>query len=299
MKILITGDWHLTDKKPKNRKDDYFQTLVGKLDWICNLYHKEDCKLLLQPGDFFDSYKANDFLKQFFIDFFWQRSIDIYGVYGQHDLRFHSSDKSNTPLKVLESAGTVSVLKQESTLYDGVYFYGASWGEEIPEIKKPGITILVTHRMVIGKDKVWEGQEEYERASHILREHKFDLIVTGDNHQSFTQEHTGRYLINAGSLMRSTVDQLDHKPTVFIYNAENKRISERLIPVQPIEMVFDLERVEYEKERNEELDLFINNLNENFLGMENMDFKKNLFQYLEENQIEEGINQFIREVINE
>jgi DNA repair exonuclease SbcCD nuclease subunit len=113
MKILLTGDLHLRFKRPRWRKDeDYLDTQFTKLSQIFSIYRKEKCKLLIQPGDFFDS-----------VDVPWlvvRNAIwEIFGalglhkicvVRGQHDLRYHSKKVANTPLSVLEASGVIDIL---------------------------------------------------------------------------------------------------------------------------------------------------------------------------------------------
>ena len=90
MKLLITGDWHITNKSPKRRTDDYFETLYKKLEFILDVAKNHKVEAILQPGDFFDSHKASDFLKQELI--LLLKNVDIKTIFGQHDLRFDCSN---------------------------------------------------------------------------------------------------------------------------------------------------------------------------------------------------------------
>ena len=63
MKLLITGDWHLTDKTPRNRIDDYPKTQHRKISWMIGEAIRHRCEYILQPGDMFDSFKSRDLLK--------------------------------------------------------------------------------------------------------------------------------------------------------------------------------------------------------------------------------------------
>lgn len=263
MRFLITGDWHLSNKRPRSRKDDYTRAMIVKMEEIKHLSLKQGVDAILQPGDLTDDHKFPDKFKTF-----WIRKLfhfpKIYTVPGQHDLRYHTSPIENTPLGVLREARPIFVgTGQTYNMWNDesdreVDIYTAGWGKDIPELKHNAVfNILITHRMIT-MDKLWAGQEDYEVAGTFLRKHKFDLIVSGDNHQSFHFKHGNRWLINCGSLMRSTIAQADHKPCVWIFDTEIKEAEQIFLTIEPFEKVMDLDRARREKkiedQKNESLD---------------------------------------------
>lgn len=301
MNFLVTGDWHITNKTPKNRIDDYPTTQFNKIVWILEQAKKHNCKFILQPGDFFDSYKANDYLKQLYIPLFGQYKIFVYLIFGQHCLRFHNSNIENTPLKVMEvGCSYINILKEKSILINGIELYGASWHEDIPKISdSDSFNVLVTHRMVV-QEKIWAGQKEGHYANALLKANDFDLIVSGDNHQCFMETIGSKTLLNMGSLMRSTIAQVNHKPSVAIVTVENNKSTIELIhvPIAPINEVMDTNKAEAEKEKNEELDNFITEL-QNQTKLEGLDFAVNLKKYIDSNKIDDGTKTLIGEVMEE
>ncbi len=294
MKILITGDWHIDNKVPKRRTDDYWKTVLRKLGHIIKLYKTHNCDCILQPGDFFNSHRANDYLKSTMIDYF--KGINVFGVYGQHDLRFHNANRENTPLNVLSTAGTVKILTPEHHTFKG-HLYGCNWGENISKPKEDALNILVMHKMVIKDEnsKLWNDQSEYITAGS-LNKLDFDLIVTGDNHQGFQLDK----VYNCGSLMRSTIAQEDHKPHVWIWDGDkNDHEAEKLfIPIDPIEDVMDMETAIAEKERNEELEAFVNGLKDD-PSTQDLNFLKSLYEYIKKNNIQEPVAKIIEQAIGE
>ncbi|MHA1408692.1 MAG: metallophosphoesterase [Candidatus Heimdallarchaeaceae archaeon] len=294
MKIMLLGDLHITTNQPKKRIDNYFKAIKKKLFYILILAEQEGCSLILQPGDFFDSHKANDFLKREMIKILLEDKVNLKTVFGQHDLRYHSSDTNNTPLRVLEAAGALNILGYEQIMT--THLYGASWFEDIPEVTTKGINILVIHKMIIKDKLLWEGQEDATKGNILLRTHNFDLIVAGDNHASFVCSSKSKHLVNCGSLMRMTTAQLDHKPVVYIYDTKDKSIEEHFIPIEPVEKVFDLSTIEKEKKENKELEAFISHLKSD-TKIEGLNYAKNLKGYLKENVIEQGTLDIIKEVI--
>ena len=218
MKILIGGDLHLDTKNPRNRKGEYFSDQYHKMLYIHNLARENGCSCACFPGDVFNSHRANDWLKSFYIGFL-AHELDMEDfkwlvVWGQHDMRYHTSDKRNTPLFVLESAGNVIALGHIPYRKDGVHFYGLNWAENVPKIIPPEelkvdydpVNVLVGHMMVVKNKKEWEGQTNFSYGLHLLKENNFDLIVTGDNHKSFDMGIKDKKLVNCGSLMRTRID---------------------------------------------------------------------------------------------
>jgi DNA repair exonuclease SbcCD nuclease subunit len=284
MIILCTGDWHIRANRPENRIDNYKKSLFKKLEWILNQEFT-----VLQPGDFFDSPMApysltletTQFLKTFCY-------TPIYTVFGQHDLRYHTS-KENSPLALLNEVEQVEVIGIKNIM--DISIYGCSWGEEIPKITTNSrINILLIHKMIVD-EKLWAEQEGHTWANHILANNNFDLIVSGDNHKSFIVEWGDKILVNCGSLMRSRIDQKDHKPMIVTYDTDTKEVEYQYIPVKPIEEVMDLK--EKEKERNEELEAFVKGLSQQKeMGL---NFVESLFQFIEDNKIDNSIKTYIEE----
>jgi DNA repair exonuclease SbcCD nuclease subunit len=150
--------------------------------------------------------------------------------------------------------------------------------------------------MVI-KQKLWEGQTEYEFGNVLLKNNPFDLIVTGDNHKSFTFKDEDRYLVNCGSLMRSSIDQIDHEPVVYIYDSDKRTLEKLLIPVKAISNIMRIEEAQQEKEKNEKLIAFVEGLKED-TQIEGLDFLNNLKSYLDNNDVDQGVKNIIEEIIN-
>jgi hypothetical protein len=310
VKILCLGDLHLTDRKPRKRKEeDWLGLQLSKLEGViaegqreanADPNERDGSFLIIQPGDFFDSHRTSysawgkvaRFLSRWPV-------LRLHTIYGQHDMRFHSSDIDNTPLGALAWSGFVTTIPNEGIRAVGdVYLYGMSWGQEIPEIlDEEGCHILVAHRMVIEDEKLWEGQEEFERSAVLLRKTKFDLIVTGDNHRGFTCRVGDRWLVNAGSLCRTTTDQVKHHPAAYIYDTHTKDLTKIEIPIKPLHEVMDMEEGVALKKRNEMLDTFVRTLKEgtNFTGL---NFKRNVDDWLKKCE-DKDIVEFVEEVMNE
>lgn len=268
MKFVAMGDLHVTNKKPKLRKDrDYLLSIIQKLDQIYEYACVNNAKVVIQPGDFFDSSKASDYLKQLMIaklrEYQQKYGITTLTIFGQHDLRFHSSDVKNTPLAVLEAAGVLTILdNQIPTTIDDVNFYGSSWNEEPILPPKDQCNVLVTHKMIV-KSKIWEGQEDFIYGPNMFRKYPaYEYFITGDNHQSFAynvkpKNKPQRYLINCGSLMRSNIGQIDHKPCCYVVDTDFNVCTQYNVKVRDVDDVLNLEASALKKKEDADLEKFI------------------------------------------
>jgi len=298
MKILCFGDIHLRYRKPENRLDDYFETQFKKLRWAFDLAVKEKCKVVIMPGDVFDTATASYAVtSRFMFELYkYRKEFRVLAVYGQHDLRFHSTQRENTPLYAVASAGLIHILSSKPFTLFGCNFYGASWEEEIPKVETQSPNVLVTHRMVIKDEKLWSTQDEFETSYQLLRRTKFDLIVCGDNHTFFVDNYEGRWLVNCGSLCRMKVDQVGHKPAVVIYDTKTREAKIHYIPVEPAEKVLNL-KVYEKKEKDLAIEAFVESLSS--AEEVSLDFLSNLWAYVEKNKVEQGVVDALKEMLRE
>lgn len=298
MKIACLGDLHIRNTKPRNRTDDFTCTLFKKLQFIINYCEDNNVQLVLMPGDVFhapiqpytilrktlDLLHGHDFAK-----------LKYYACYGQHDLLFHSKKNKDVALNIMHSGKAIQILS-EPVFWNGLNIYGCDYGEEIPETTTNEINILVIHRMIIAEKKLWSQQENYIKSSSLLRNHNFHLIVSGDNHNTFQDVYRNRYLVNAGSLMRSNINQDNHKPCFFIYDTEQpqNKIKKIEIPIEPFNKIF-IEKEEKIKETE-----FDDKFTSELLDSEDIDidFKKNVMKTMS-NLSEKELNKETRKIIQQ
>lgn len=269
MKILCTGDWHLRFQKPQSRTDaNYFETQYGKVKNLLEFAEENKVSVILQPGDFFDSSEVAYVVINYYIKLFKWFDIPIFCVAGQHDKRFHTKSLNNTPLGVLEASKVVKILNPvKPEIIGGVAFYGLSWGEEKSiQFSKHDISILILHKMVV-TEKLWFGQEDYVHAHSLFAQFpEVDLFVCGDNHKSFTVQgdarrgRVGRYVVNCGSLMRSGIDQVEHRPVAYVYDTDTRALRPHFLDVAPAAEVLDVERAREADARDAELRAFVDGL---------------------------------------
>lgn len=304
MKILLSGDWHIRETSPVNRCDDFKQALLKKLNYIFKIAEKEKIQYILQPGDFFDaadrvSYSMLAQWGRFFA--ITHRDFKILTVLGQHDLQNHNLTDGNIPSRVLEAIESLHIMTVDPFIlypepFTQVHIYGASWNADIPIIKDPeALNILLIHKMFVKDKAIWEGQIDYTVGSSFLDQHKFDLVVSGDNHQKFICRDAGSILVNAGSLMRTAKNQNEHRPAVFIYDTTTHKVKEVRIPIKPFGEVFDIERQQSKERVEAELDELIEVFESEYTP--SLDFANNLAHL--RSMADANVNRFFEEALHE
>jgi hypothetical protein len=150
--------------------------------------------------------------------------------------------------------------------------------------------IYVWHNFTyIGKDP-WPGIIS-PKAHVLLHKYKqFDLIVTGDNHQSFTfRSPDGHLLVNPGSLTRQDADQIDFKPKVYLWYAETNTVEAVEIPIE--EGVITREHIEIKRQRTEQIDAFISRMDSEWELT--ADFDENLERFFQLNRVRKQVKDII------
>ena len=252
---------------------NYEEDIFTKLEFIFSTARKYKCSAIVQPGDFFDHRRVPMHLLDRCIEFFSNSTIPVFTIFGQHDL-YHHKSKEDTALKIMETCGAVQLLSDIPIKMDNVHFYGASWNEPIPDVQKRRKTsnILATHRMVVDRNPLWPGQTDFVTGIKLRKQcGQYEVVCCGDNHNKFSIGS----ILNAGSLMRSTVGQVKHEPVIYIYNTKGYTIKEVPIPIRPAEEVLKVDEYAERKEKSANLDSFIELLDSP--GEEiGLDFEKNV-----------------------
>ena len=97
------GDLHHRKTSPKLRTDNYPDTLRRKWEWALKEAKKRSVEYMLLPGDIYDSHDAPYALVVYLLRSMKRSKLEFGVVWGQHDQRYHSTKKNNTPLGVLSN----------------------------------------------------------------------------------------------------------------------------------------------------------------------------------------------------
>lgn len=276
--LILTADWHLTDKQPECRVDDFYEAQFDKVRQIAALQAKYDCPVI-HAGDLFDYWKPNFPL---LIDAIKYLPKQFYTIYGNHDLPQHNLELSKkSGIAVLEAAGVVNVLS------------GTHWMQRPKPVTINNIELLVWHVMT------WQGTtfpgDTSSPARSLLKKLPYELILTGHNHKAFVEEFGRRVLVNPGAITRQSIDQADFKPAVYLYRMLRNTITRHELKVSK-NVVKMPEKREEKQQRDERLNLFVEKIAKQ--GNFTTNFVENIMQALETQQIDEETRHIILESIN-
>lgn len=272
---ILSSDWHIRLDKPICRIDNFKEAQTRKIEFILSLCRKHQAKLLM-AGDLGHRPLWGDKLLNYFIEILNKYSdVEIYTICGQHDLLNHRLDKWNEGgLGVLSKKAYIKVLTKK---YKNIQPF--SYGEKIEDTEAE---IVLIHSMVIKnqKSKLWKAQEAPSAKRIIKKLPKTKLIVTGDNHQSFVIEHEGGLLVNCGSILRSNANQIDHRPSVYLWYAGDNSIERAYLPIE--QGVINSSHLEEVKERSARIESFVNRLKD--VEEVGLSFEKNIEEFFKTNR---------------
>lgn len=290
---ILTADIHLRDDQPVCRLDNYWEAQARKIAWLLGLQQKHNCPIL-DAGDLFHKPKPSLFLLQWAI----HNMPDMVTVEGNHDQSYHNPDLfEKTGLAVLEAAGVVEL----APLFDPIMrkasafsILGFPWSRSPTSTEKKSYRqVALMHIMTYTGRSPFPGCKDPGAATLLDKMAGFDLVVTGHNHTPFVVEREGRLLVNPGSLMRSTADQADHQPRVYLWYAEDNHVE----PVfAPIELgVVSREHLTAPEEREERLSAFVSRLtNDIEVGLS---FSQNMERWLSRNRVRARTKEIIEEAM--
>lgn len=283
--LILTSDWHLREDTPVCRTDDFWDAQWRKVAFISGTQQKYQCPVI-HAGDLFDHWKPSPHLLTLAIS---NLPKEFYTVYGQHDLPQHNIQLGyKTGIKTLEEAG---IVKMHDECYKTLEFQLIHFGQNPIPINTEKVHILVWHHLTY-ITKPFPGASG-GMAEGILRKYPYDLIVTGDNHASFSTSYQGRLLVNPGSLTRQTADQADFQPRVALWYAETNTIEWVNIPIQ--KDVISREHLERKEERDQRIDAFVSKLSDDYeVGLS---FEENLNAFFEIQRIRDSVKQLVFKAI--
>jgi len=277
---ILTADWHLRETQPVCRLDDFWEAQWKAVGFVSTLQKKYDCDVW-HGGDLFHHWKPSPNLLSVTIKNLPKK---FRSIYGNHDLPQHSMELvEKSGMYNLYVAGVLAILKGGhcDTILEEVSF----------EIK--GRKVAVWHIMNYQGKEPWPGCTS-PKASTLLRKYpQFDLILTGDNHQSFVEEHEGKLLVNPGSLTRQSAKQIDFQPSIYLYYARTNTVKQVFIPIEG--EVISREHIEEIEKRDARIDAFISTLDKDWkIGF---DFKENLKVFEQTNTVKKSIMDIIYNAI--
>lgn len=287
---ILTSDWHIRATTPLCRTDDFLSAMWSKVEFILELAQKYDCPII-NAGDIGENALWPNWLLAKFLKIVNSFEVELCVIAGQHDLPNHNiDDLDKSALAVLYE--NPSIFFWEENHYHRAFHFG----QNIEPIERESHikTIAVTHQMIIKDNPLWPGQIANTGKEILKKYPEYDLIVSGDNHHTFTEEVDARLLVNPGSLTRHKADQVDHKPCVFLWYAETNEIEQVFIPIE--QGVIDRTYID-NKSIEEIKDMaFVERMNSNYDL--DLSYEENMERHLKSNRVHSEVEKKIWEAIN-
>ena len=263
MKLLYLTDTHIRGTSPKNRLDDYCETLKEKLKEISNIVKEEKIDFVLHGGDLFDRPDVSVSIVSEFAQIFQSFGVPIYIISGNHDIFGHNPDTlDRTMLGLLCNLGIMHLVNYKKIILEKdnlrVQLTGSPYIYSMDELSNRDnykvtevdesckYAIHMTHGFLI--DKPFMKEVSYTLIEDI-KDTKADITLGGHYHFGFkTVELDNKYFVNPGALIRISNSKIEMKrrPKVDIISlGKNIHIEERYLKsAKPGEEVLDRSEME-------------------------------------------------------
>lgn len=287
--LIITADWHLREDTPICRTDDFWEAQWYKVNQIFNLSNRLDVPIY-NAGDLFNHWKSSPRLINKCIERFVNRFKDnrMKTIIGNHEMPQHNlSNMEKSAWDTLYRVGIIDYM-----------FAQGSWGRCDSEKERKKIIpkkiknrkFVMLHVMTYKGKKPWPNCTDPE-CHELFDWFDADLIITGHNHKTFTAKKGKQLLVNPGSLTRQTADQIDHKPCIFLYNAEQHKLKKHTLEYK--KNVISREHIDVKKQKDKRITAFIEKLKDGYNL--SLSFEDNLEIAFKENKTPKKIQQIILE----
>lgn len=265
MKLLYLTDTHIRGTSPKNRLDDYYETLKEKLKEISNIIHEKKIDYVLHGGDLFDRPDVSVSIVSEVAKIFQTFGVPIYIISGNHDIFGHNPDTlDRTMLGLLCNLGIMNLVNYKKFILEKdirVQLTGSPYIYSMDEAKNIDNYIIddvdesckyaihMTHGFLIDKPFL---KEVPHTLINDIRDTKANITLAGHYHFGFnTVELDKKYFVNPGALMRISNSKIEikRKPKVNIITLKDDiKIEERYLKsAKPGEVVLDRSEMERHK----------------------------------------------------
>lgn len=278
MRFILTADWHLSDNRPRCRKDeDWIDSQRKVLAKLAYESSSRKCPIIA-VGDIFNKAVVSEKILNLFFEFTSLLLYPISIIAGNHDLPGHSMELlSRSSIGVVFEAmksGMVKVAPMEK------YSKECSWANFGEDITNSDTDILFTHRLVFRTPADLPPNVDALTAQELLELYpRYKWIFTGDNHTSFIYKKNGRYVINPGHLTVRKSDEVE-TPVVYYIDTDTEEI-ESIEIEDKVEIVVD-SFSKKEEEREDRIEAFMEAIENN--GEFTLSFEDNIEMLIESNK---------------
>jgi predicted phosphodiesterase len=270
---VLCSDLHIRADSPICRTDDFQRAMFIKLVCIFDMCRSYDIPFLCGGDIGHRSQWPNWLLERFMA---LAGGVTIISALGQHDLPGHNlGELERSACGVLQRAGVVSFNSHEM---HGHQVRISHFGEG--RLQRGGEHVLITHRMVIDIKEDYPDQQADDAVALMKLVPNVRLILTGDNHKPFVVKYGDQLLVNPGSMMRMTAAQANHKPRVYLWDAQKNVVKPVYLPIE--EGVVDRTHIDSDAARDERMRSFTERVKMDY--DDGVDFVDELNHYLKTNR---------------
>jgi DNA repair exonuclease SbcCD nuclease subunit len=306
IRFVWRSDVHLSDKAPASRKDDWVETVLGKLRQTILAANKIEAAAIIDGGDFFhikSPGRTSHHLIHRVAELHKQANCPIYANVGNHDCIYGDIDYlDQQPLGVLFTTGVFKRLYGEHEAVFTEFLGGGHMGEPTKQLKVRfvGIPYQGTVYDTSWFDHIERGDEDYlVVVAHLLAsydggsmfgaedvikyetllDHPADVFMFGHWHKDQgvvvmegVDEEAGKekVFVNVGSMTRGSLsdDEVKREPSIAVldFTPEGVRATPVKLKVAPVEEVFDVERRKQVETRFSSIDSFVSSLKTEISG---------------------------------
>lgn len=266
MKSLYLQDFHLLFKAPTNRCNNYYQSMLLKLDEILYIAKKNNVSYIVDGGDFFESPIVANTIVDEVLDKIEKNKIEWKMLFGNHCQIGHhlENSKGTTLAHMIRRSKFVNYLDtiENNNYYIKGFEYEHNCEEKIKKEglyhnKKDKLTLAIVHALITEK------KLPYSVLHLCYKDIKsnFDYILVAHNHHPFNLRIKNTNILDIGCCGRRKIDEKDIMPSCLLIDSDTKeqKIIE-LKSAKPANEVFDLKKVAEKKEFEEDINNFIESL---------------------------------------
>lgn len=306
MKFLYFTDSHIRGTNPKNRKDDFVETLENKFNEILKIIERENIDYLLHGGDLFDRPDISISIVSRFAKIFNKINIPFYVISGNHDVFGHNPNTiKRTMIGLLNELGILNIINDKNIVLekDNIrvqltgqpYIYDIDKKDKSPYIVSEidsniNYSIHMVHGMLL--DKPFIKGIDFTLVDDI-KNTLADITLSGHYHSGFKDINIeGKYFINPGSIVRisNTMREFKRKPRVVIMDMkDNISISSvYLESAKDGELVLDRSEIEKNIYKSERIYEFKQNIDA-AMNFQKMDINDILIEVSKAEEIEDKV----------
>lgn len=299
---LLVSDIHLSHRPPIARsvEKSWYEVMKCYLEQLYDLSVPDKTSLVQLPiicaGDVFHKWNECPELVNFALEYL----PTMYAIPGQHDLPHHRYDniKKSVFWTMVKARRIILLDHNEYAFFPGFNIHGFPFGSEFTVCSNEGsedLQLAVVHSYIWMNDHCYQDASPKQHLKKYLEVAKtYDACLFGDNHKGFLYKGEPN-ILNPGSFMRRRIDEIDLRPCVGKLHKSGK-ITRHFLDTSEDQFLKVSEEVSNMAEILH-LEKFVEELEE--LGDKTIDFVEVLKQFLDKNNIQGPVRNFVVRALGE